>query len=69
MIVKATATKGEYQKGVEYDLPNEIAQALIIQGTMSFVAISPAQNRQKAVQPEYEQRCNITHSNSEILTK
>lgn len=68
MIVRATATKGEYQKGVEYDLPNDIAQALIIQGTMSFVAMSPARQRQTAVQPDYEKRCNFI-SNSETLTK
>jgi len=56
MIVRATVTKGEYQKGVEYDLPNDVAQALIIQGTMSFVAVAPAQNREKAISKKWDTR-------------
>ena len=56
MIVKAIVTKGDYVKGVEYDLPNEIGQALIIQGIMSFVAIAPAHNREKAILAKWDTR-------------
>lgn len=56
MIVRATVTTGKYQKGVEYDLPKEVAQALIIQGIMSFIAVAPHINREKAIKPQYEQR-------------
>ncbi len=56
MIVKATVTKGDFVKGVEYDLPEKEAQALIVQGTMSFVAVAPIKNRQKQIIPKYETR-------------
>jgi hypothetical protein len=56
MTVRATVTKGEYQEGVEYELPDREAQALIIQGTMSFVAVSPVKNRKKAIQAQYDTR-------------
>lgn len=56
MIVKARVTKGEYQKGVEYDLPSELAQNLIIQGIMSFVALAPAHNREKAILSKWDTR-------------
>lgn len=56
MIIRATVTKGEFQKGIEYDLPDEIAQAMIIQGTATFVAVAPYKNRQKAIIPQYETR-------------
>lgn len=58
MIVKALATKGEFKKGVEYELPDAIAQALIIQGLMSFVAVAPYKLREKAIIPQYETRGN-----------
>jgi len=57
MIVRATVTKGEFQQGIEYDLPDEIAQALIIQGTMTFVAVAPAHNRKKAIVEKWDTRC------------
>ncbi len=56
MIVRATVTKGDYIKGVEYDLPDKEAQALIIQGVMSFIAVAPAKNRHKAIKERYETR-------------
>jgi len=56
MIVRATVTKGDYIKGVEYDLPDKEAQALIIQGIMSFIAVAPPKNRVKAVIPRYDTR-------------
>jgi hypothetical protein len=56
MIVRATVTKGEFQKGVEYELPDAEAQAMIIQGLMSFVAVAPAKSRQKALQAQYDTR-------------
>ena len=56
MIVKARVTKGDYVKGVEYDLPDKEAQALIIQGTMSFVAVAPAHNREKAILSKWDTR-------------
>lgn len=56
MIVRATVTTGAYVKGVEYDLVPEIAQALIIQGVMYFVAVAPCVNREKSIKPQYEQR-------------
>jgi len=56
MIVRATVTKGEFQKGVEYELPDAEAQAMIIQGTASFVAVAPAKNRQKVVRAQYDTR-------------
>ena len=56
MIVRALVTKGEYVQGVEYDLPDKIGQALIIQGTMSFVAIAPHKTREKAVVKEWDTR-------------
>lgn len=56
MIVRATVTKGEFQKGVEYNLPDAQAQALIIQGFMSFVAVAPYKNREKAIIPQYDTR-------------
>ena len=62
MIVKATVTKGDFAKGVEYDLPDKEAQAMIIQGLMSFVAVAPYKQREKAVIPQYETR-NERHDN------
>lgn len=62
MIVRARVTKGEYKEGVEYDLPSELAQNLIIQGIMSFVAIAPAHKREKAILSKWETR-------SEFLTR
>lgn len=56
MIVRALVTKGDYVKGVEYDLPDKEGQALIIQGIMSFVAIAPAQNREKAIPAKWDTR-------------
>lgn len=56
MIVKATVTKGQFQKGVEYDLPDAQAQAMIIQGLASFVAVAPYKNRKKAIIPQYDTR-------------
>lgn len=56
MIVRATVTKGEYTKGVEYDLPDAEAQAMIIQGTMTFVAVAPAHNREKAIPKKWDTR-------------
>lgn len=56
MIVRATVTKGEYQKGTEYDLPDDLAQALIVQGIMSFVAVAPAHNREKAILKKWDTR-------------
>lgn len=57
MIVRATVDTSDYQKGVEYDLPDAKAQALIIQGIMTFVAVAPAQNREKAILKQWETRC------------
>lgn len=56
MIVRATVTTDKYVKGVEYDLPDDIAQAMIIRGTMSFVAVAPYKQREKAITPQYETR-------------
>jgi hypothetical protein len=56
MIVRALVTKGDYVQGVEYDLPDAIGQALIIQGTVSFVAIAPAHNREKAIPQKWDTR-------------
>lgn len=56
MIVRATVDKGEYKKGVEYDLPADIAQALIIAGTMTFVAVAPAHNRERAILKTWDTR-------------
>lgn len=62
MIVRALVTKGDFVKGVEYDLPDVIGQALIIQGTMSFVAIAPAQNREKAILSGWDTRNKEQHT-------
>lgn len=59
MIVRATADKGEYKKGIEYDLPDAEAQALIIAGFMSFVAVAPAHNREKAILSAWDTRQTI----------
>lgn len=56
MIVRATVTKGDYKKGVEYDLPTELAQSLILQGVVSFVAVAPAHGREKAILSKWETR-------------
>lgn len=56
MIVRATVDTKDYQKGVEYELPNEIAQALIIQGIMTFVAVAPVHNREKAILKKWDTR-------------
>lgn len=56
MVVRALVTKGDFAKGVEYDLPDKEAQALIIQGIVSFVAIAPARNREKAILETWETR-------------
>ena len=58
MIVRATVDKGEFKKGVEYDLPTEVAQAMIIAGTMTFVAVAPAHNREKAILEKWDTRLN-----------
>lgn len=54
MIVRAIVNKGEYVKGVEYDLPDKEAQALIINGIMAFVAIAPHQNRERAISKQWQ---------------
>lgn len=56
MIVRATVDKGDYKRGVEYDLPDAIAQAMIIQGTASFVAVAPHHNREKAILKKWDTR-------------
>ena len=56
MIVRATVDKGDFKKGVEYDLPDAQAQAMIIQGFMSFVAVAPHHNREKAIPKKWDTR-------------
>lgn len=58
MIVRATADTKEFKKGAEYDLPDAQAQALIIQGIMTFVAVAPAHNREKAIPKKWDTRLN-----------
>lgn len=56
MIVRATATKAGFQKGVEYDLSEDQARAAITAGLAVFVAVAPNKQREKAVMPKYETR-------------
>lgn len=56
MIVRATVDKGDFKRGVEYDLPDAIAQAMIVQGTASFIAVAPPLNRLKAIPKKWDTR-------------
>ena len=56
MIVRATADKGRFKKGVEYDLSEAEARAAIIAGTVTFIAVAPQINRDKAIIKKYETR-------------
>lgn len=49
MKIVATATKGGFERGKEYELPDKEAQAMIIAGEATFVAENPIKNREKAV--------------------
>ena len=59
MIVRATADKGDFRKGVEYDLPDAEAQAMVIAGLATFVAVAPAHNREKAILKKWDTRQTI----------
>lgn len=54
MIVRATVDKGDFKKGVEYTLPTEQAQAMVIAGTAVFVAVAPHINRERAISTQWE---------------
>lgn len=56
MKIVATATKGGFERGKEYELPDEEAQAMIIAGEASFVAVSPVHNREKAILKKWDTR-------------
>lgn len=58
MIVRATVTRNGYEKGVEYTLLEAEARAMVIRGEAVFVAVAPANNREKAISKPYEKRKN-----------
>lgn len=59
MVIRATADKGEFKKGKEYDLPDAEAQAMVIAGLATFVAVAPYHNREKAIPKQWETRHTI----------
>lgn len=56
MIVRALIDTKDYKRGVEYDLPDDEAQALIIAGVMTFISIAPVHNREKAIPKKWDTR-------------
>ena len=57
MRIRATATKGEYVAGVEYDVEPGVGMAMIIAGNAVPVAVAQFKSREKAVLPQnYETR-------------
>lgn len=61
MIVRALIATKDFKRGVKYDLPDAQAQALIISGVVTFVAIAPAHNREKAIPKKWDTR-KIEHN-------
>ena len=50
MKVRATVTKGQFEAGKEYDLPEKEAMAMIIAGAAEpIVTVIPAFEREKAI--------------------
>jgi hypothetical protein len=57
MKILATVTKGKFQAGMEYDLPEKEAQAAIMAGYAEpLVTESQANDREKAVKPQHQTR-------------
>lgn len=57
MKIRATVTKGKFREGVEYDLPDNEAQAAIMAGyTEPLVTETTANTREKAVMPQHQTR-------------
>jgi hypothetical protein len=56
MIVRATVDRGNFRKGVEYDLPDSEAQAMIIAGFAAFIAVAPHENRERATNKAWERK-------------
>ena len=56
MIIRATVTKGDYEQGVEYNLPEKEARTMVMRGDAEFATVAPAYNREKSVKTPYEKR-------------
>jgi hypothetical protein len=56
MKIRALVTKGEFVKGMEYDLPEPEAQAAIIAGNAESLVTNPCFERQTATKPQYQTR-------------